>query len=105
MAQGPIFVETKTHFIQFHSFSLCSFNLALYLMSPRSNVGTSGVWRALKTIFPNEKVYDNYGRHYHVESKENRQQMLAAQYFFDCNCAACKEDWPVYRVSVTLAET
>ena len=73
-------------------------------MSPRSNVGTSGVWRALKTIFPNEKVYDNYGRHYHVESKENRQQMLAAQYFFDCNCAACKEDWPVYRVSVTWAE-
>ena len=70
-------------------------------MSPRSNVGTSGVWRALKTIFPNEKVYDNYGRHYHVESKETRQQMLAAQYFFDCNCAACKEDWPVYRVSVT----
>jgi len=63
----------------------------------RSNVGTSGVWRALKTIFPNEKVYDNYGRHYHVESKENRQQMLAAQYFFDCNCGACKEDWPVYR--------
>ena len=39
-------------------------------MSSRSNVGTSGVWRALKTIFPNEKVYDNYGRHYHVESKE-----------------------------------
>ena len=70
-------------------------------MPPRSNVGTSGVWRALKTIFPNEKVYDNYGRHYHVESKENRQQMLAAQYFFDCNCPACKEDWPVYRVSVT----
>ena len=62
-------------------------------------MGTSGVWRALKTIFPNEKVYDNYGRHYHVESKENRQQMLAAQYFFDCNCPACKEDWPVYRVS------
>jgi len=63
----------------------------------RSNVGTHGVWRALKTIFPNEKVYDNYGRHYHVEDKNTRQQMLAAQYFFDCNCSACKEDWPVYR--------
>ena len=65
-------------------------------------MGTHGVWRALKTIFPNEKVYDNYGRHYHVEDKNTRQQMLAAQYFFDCNCSACKEDWPVYRVSFTI---
>ena len=65
-------------------------------------MGTHGVWRALKTIFPNEKVYDNYGRHYHVEDKNTRQQMLAAQYFFDCNCSACKEDWPIYRVSFTI---
>jgi len=63
----------------------------------RSNFGTHGVWRAISTIYPNEKVYDNYGYHYHFEPKESRQKMLEAQYFFKCSCAACKEGWPVYR--------
>jgi len=63
----------------------------------RTNFGTTGVLRATRTIYPSERVFDNYGYFYHVENKEHRQQSLAAQYFFECNCTACKEDWPTYR--------
>lgn len=63
----------------------------------RTNMGTTGVLRATKTIFPNEKVFDNYGYFYHVEGRDQRRKMLAVQYFFECNCMACKEDWPAYR--------
>ena len=68
----------------------------------RTNMGTTGVLRATKTIFPNEKVFDNYGYFYHVEGRDQRRKMLAVQYFFECNCMACKEDWPAYRVSDRL---
>lgn len=63
----------------------------------RTNFGTTGVLRATRTININEKVFDNYGYFYHVTPRENRRQMLKAQYFFECTCTACKEDWPVYR--------
>ena len=63
----------------------------------RTNYGRYGVVHAVRSIFPNEKVYDNYGHFYHTDPREKRQQILAAQYFFTCNCQACKDDWPTYR--------
>jgi len=63
----------------------------------RTNYGTYCCVRATRTIFPNEKVYDNYGLFYHTESSDDRKQRLNLQYFFDCNCVACKNDWPLYR--------
>jgi len=63
----------------------------------RTNYGKYGVVHAIKTIFPNEKVYDNYGHFYHTDSREQRQQVLSSQYFFTCMCTACKEDWDTYR--------
>ena len=63
----------------------------------RTNYGKLGVVHAIKTIFPNEKVYDNYGHFYHTDSRERRQEVLSSQYFFKCACTACKEDWDTYR--------
>jgi len=72
-------------------------NHACAANTSRTNYGTYGIVRATKTIFPNEKVFDNYGYFYHTEDKTNRQGLLKAQYFFECNCSACKDDWPCYR--------
>jgi len=63
----------------------------------RTSYGTTCVVRAIQTINPNEKVYDNYGQFYHTEEKESRQQRLNAQYFFACRCPACTHNWPLYK--------
>lgn len=63
----------------------------------RTSYGTYCCVRATRTIYPNEKVYDNYGEFYHIAEKEGRQQRLDLQYFFHCACAACKNSWPLYR--------
>ncbi|XP_043785491.1 SET and MYND domain-containing protein 4-like isoform X2 [Apis laboriosa] len=50
-------------------------------------------------IFPiqkGEQLYDNYGQHYAITPKEERQKELLKQYYFKCNCLACQENWPLY---------
>ena len=43
-----------------------------------------------------EEILDNYGYHYAVMSKEERQRKLQSQYFFSCGCQCCRDNWPVY---------
>ena len=50
--------------------------------------------RAARTIFKDEEITDNYGHYFQVDSREDRQAMLQRQYFFECLCKACKENWP-----------
>ncbi|XP_006618434.1 SET and MYND domain-containing protein 4-like isoform X1 [Apis dorsata] len=50
-------------------------------------------------IFPikkGEQLYDNYGQHYAITPKEERQKELLKQYYFKCDCLACQENWPLY---------
>lgn len=35
-------------------------------------------------------------------TKQERQDQLKKQYFFECNCEACREDWPLYHDSKSL---
>ena len=52
---------------------------------------------------PGEEILDNYGYHYAVMSKEERQRKLQSQYYFGCECGACKECWPIYTGLATAA--
>ena len=63
----------------------------------RNNVSNYGVVRAAKTILPGEEIVDNYGHYFQVKPKSERQHDLRIQYYFVCDCAACKGSWPLYR--------
>ncbi|KAF7411682.1 hypothetical protein HZH66_000578 [Vespula vulgaris] len=43
-----------------------------------------------------EQLLDNYGQHYAIMGKSKRQEGLLKQYYFECNCIACDEDWAPY---------
>ena len=54
------------------------------------------VVRAIRTIKKGQELLDNYGYHYAVMPKEERQRKLHNQYYFHCACAPCEKNWPVY---------
>ncbi|CAH0564153.1 unnamed protein product [Brassicogethes aeneus] len=62
----------------------------------RNCYGSAIVLRCLETIREGEQCFDNYGYHYAIMVKSDRQKHLSKQYFFDCLCLACEEDWPLY---------
>ncbi len=41
-------------------------------------------------------MLDNYGYHYAVMPKEERQHKLRNQYYFQCACLPCARNWPTY---------
>ncbi|KYQ55708.1 SET and MYND domain-containing protein 4 [Trachymyrmex zeteki] len=51
---------------------------------------------AMYPIEKGQQLLDNYGKHYAVMSKAQRQQKLLEQYYFICDCIPCQEDWPLY---------
>ncbi|XP_041974587.1 SET and MYND domain-containing protein 4 isoform X2 [Aricia agestis] len=52
--------------------------------------------RAAKNIKKGEEVAENYGPIFTTVSKEQRQADLRSQYWFDCKCKPCEENWPMY---------
>lgn len=54
------------------------------------------VVRAIKSIRPGEEVVDNYGYHFALDTKEERQTSLRKQYFFLCTCVPCTFLWPMF---------
>lgn len=52
--------------------------------------------RAIRTIYPGEVVTENYGPNYSSTILEDRQALLADYYLFQCDCIACKQDWPTF---------
>ncbi|XP_069705768.1 SET and MYND domain-containing protein 4-like [Periplaneta americana] len=62
----------------------------------RHSYGDTAILRAIRPIAKGEQVLDNYGYHYALHGKLERKSQLRSQYFFDCNCVVCEEDWPLY---------
>ncbi|CAD5121018.1 unnamed protein product [Dimorphilus gyrociliatus] len=55
--------------------------------------GSTCTVRAIKPIARNEQIFVDYGNNFATLDKPSRQNKLLAQYFFDCDCEACDEDW------------
>jgi tetratricopeptide (TPR) repeat protein len=53
------------------------------------------VARAIRNIAAGEELSIDYGYIYYVTPKSQRQMYLSSQYFFECQCEACKNDWPL----------
>ncbi|XP_015522321.1 SET and MYND domain-containing protein 4 [Neodiprion lecontei] len=58
-------------------------------------VGTTMVVRALRTIRPGEEVSENYGPIFTTMPLSERKRKLRLQYWFDCSCEACANQWPL----------
>lgn len=41
-------------------------------------------------------ISENYGPIYSQHPIDDRKSTLKEQYWFDCNCKACDENWPLY---------
>lgn len=60
--------------------------------------------RTIRPIKKGDEILDNYGYHYAVMAKGERQKTLSGQYFFNCQCTACYENWPMYAKIPTSLE-
>ena len=62
----------------------------------RYNYGNLCIVKSISEIPKGSQILDSYGPVYTTENIAHRQKYLAQQYFFDCCCEACREDWPLY---------
>ncbi|RZF40765.1 hypothetical protein LSTR_LSTR011282 [Laodelphax striatellus] len=58
--------------------------------------GTTVICQAIRTTYAGEMVAENYGPMFTLSSKPERQSTLRSQYWFDCSCVACLENWPLF---------
>ncbi|KAL9956585.1 hypothetical protein ACROYT_G038079 [Oculina patagonica] len=62
----------------------------------RNFYGDTCVVRAIKNIPVGHEISDNYGTLSAVSVKSERHDKLKSQYYFTCQCGACKENFPLY---------
>ncbi len=54
------------------------------------------VVRVIRSIHRGEEVNIDYGFDCYANPKEARAKRSTSQYFFSCQCVACRENWPLY---------
>jgi len=62
--------------------------------SVRCNVNKSSILVAARHIPEGEEITDTYSGHFRDTSKHQREYYTLKNYMFECECAACKENWP-----------
>ncbi|CAH2247975.1 SET and MYND domain-containing protein 4 [Pararge aegeria] len=68
----------------------CDPNIVRYFCGPHVVV------RAVKNIKEGEEISENYGPIFTTVPKEKRKVQLKDQYWFDCTCIPCEQNWPTY---------
>ncbi|GLV37710.1 SET and MYND domain containing class 4 member 3 [Carabus blaptoides fortunei] len=58
--------------------------------------GLKVIVRSVKSIESGNIIAENYGPIYTQTPKEVRKAELKTQYWFDCNCTPCTENWPLF---------
>lgn len=58
--------------------------------------GMTMVTRALEPIKEGDQIFTCYGVGFHYMARSERRSNLMRDYYFECNCTACLEDWPTY---------
>ncbi|XP_011504410.1 PREDICTED: SET and MYND domain-containing protein 4-like [Ceratosolen solmsi marchali] len=54
------------------------------------------ITRALEPIKEGDQIFTCYGGGYQYMSRPERQSKMMQDYFFNCDCLACIDDWPTY---------
>ena len=68
----------------------------------RNFYGDHCIVRTIRSVRAGDELSDNYGAVSAMQSRSERRAKLLPQYFFECRCTACTEDWPLFS---TLRET
>ncbi|CAG5087729.1 Similar to SMYD4: SET and MYND domain-containing protein 4 (Homo sapiens) [Cotesia congregata] len=58
--------------------------------------GLTMITRAMQPLNPGEQVFTGYGADYSYMPLAKRKEKLMEEYYFDCQCPACVNDWPTY---------
>lgn len=54
------------------------------------------ITRVLTPIHPGDQIFTSYGGVYAHMARFERKQKILQDYFLDCDCSACENDWPTY---------
>ena len=71
------------------------FNHSCHAGVSRCFRGKEMILKTLHPILEGQEVSENYGYAFYLKSKNDRKKELSARYWFDCECKACKEKWPL----------
>lgn len=58
--------------------------------------GLTMITRALMPIHPGDQIFTCYGGVYAHMAQFERKQKILQDYFFDCDCPACENNWQMY---------
>lgn len=73
------------------------FNHSCHPATARYNIGQKMVVKALVPVDQGQEVCENYGQVFYFKPREERRKELSSRYWFDCECPACREDWPLLK--------
>lgn len=68
----------------------------VFPISHRYFINDTVVARTVRTIRPGEEVTENYGPCFITSGKKERRRALWEQFWFECECVACVQDWPTF---------